>query len=187
MKQFLPKLILLSGLFLTACQSDLPKKPVSWTDFIPKEQKEIVATFEFPTNCEWKTVYRVVDGDTVHTKDRNKIRFLGINTPEMYREDDTPNKDGKSAKTALQNMVQKNEKVCLMFDPKGDREDRYGRLLAYVFSDDGEDVNKKLIEQGMAEHYQKASYARKKEFKAAEETAEKNKVGLWKKGFILWR
>ncbi len=181
--------IFLSGLVLTACQTDLPNKPVQLTDFIPQEEvTQPTSKFIFPTDCEWKIVARIVDGDTIYTQDKTKVRFLGINTPEMHlKKDDSQNPDGQTAKEALEKMLQPKQKVCLMFDPHGDHQDKYGRLLAYLYNEQGTDINKTLITQGMAEYYRKAKYSRKSEFKKAEQIAHQKKVGLWKKGFISWQ
>jgi len=87
-------------------------------------------------------VDRVLDGDTIEGENRS-IRLLGINTPErgefLYEE----------AKGFLKDYLL-NKNVTLEF--VGDRRDKYGRLLAYVFLD-GENVNIKMVENGFANYY----------------------------------
>ena len=89
-------------------------------------------------------VDRIIDGDTIEAENRNEsIRLLGINTPErgefFYDE----------AKDFLENeLLNKNATLEFM----GDRYDKYGRTLAYVFLGK-ENINVKMVENGFANHY----------------------------------
>ena len=170
---------------VVACVNNLPDKPVDLAEFIPKEKIEVV--FGFPQNCQWEEISRIIDGDTLWTKSGEKVRFLGINTPEMRLADESENLDGELAKAALEEILKVNEQVCLMLDPAGDTKDKYDRLLAYVFSDDGVDVSKNLLQNGEAEYYRNASYSRKKEFSAIEKKVKTEKIGLWGQEKISWR
>ena len=101
-------------------------------------------------------VSRVVDGDTLKLSDGERVRLLGVDTPEVHYSDkllrDAKNsgKDasaiqelGKKASNFTKSLVE-NKRVRLEFDVK--RRDRYGRLLAYVYLEDGTFVNAKIIE-----------------------------------------
>ena len=55
--------------------------------------------------------------------------------------------------------------------------DRYGRLISYAFTPEGEDVSLLMISQGMAWHYTK--FDSTEEYVSAEQKARKKKVGLW--------
>ena len=55
-----------------------------------------------PDEAQWANVDRVVDGDTVYTKDGTKIRLHGIDTPER----DQPY--GKQATRALDRLIKTN-------------------------------------------------------------------------------
>ena len=172
---------------VVACVNRLPNNPVDLTEFIPKDPLETAHTFVFPDNCQWEEISKIIDGDTLWTKSGEKVRFLGINTPEMRLANESENLDGELAKEALEEIIKVNEKVCLMTDTEGDKKDKYDRLLAYVFSDDGVDVSKTLLENGEAEYYRNATYSRKKEFSAIEKIAKKEKKGLWGQEKISWR
>jgi len=87
-------------------------------------------------------VERVIDGDTIVTEIGN-VRLLGINTPERGE------KGFEEAKEFLEGLILK-ENVTLEF--VGEREDKYGRILAYVFFK-GENINLKLVKEGFGNYY----------------------------------
>jgi micrococcal nuclease len=85
-------------------------------------------------------VTRVVDGDTVHVSLKNgreeKVRFIGVDTPESTREVEPYGKEA-----AAYTMKRLDGKTVYLELDTGER-DKYGRLLAYVWlsppKDDGE-------------------------------------------------
>ena len=84
----------------------------------------------------------VVDGDTIYLKSGEKIRFVGVNTPER----------GVEGYIASKNFVQKlclNKKIGLDVDD-AKNQDRYGRTLAVVIVD-GKNLNEMLLKEGLAE------------------------------------
>jgi endonuclease YncB( thermonuclease family) len=89
----------------------------------------------------------VNDGDTIVLKGGMRVRYLGIDTPEIDHEKGTAEPFGYQARRANLNMVYK-KRVRLEFDTE--RYDRYGRNLAYVFMRDGTFVNRSMIESGYA-------------------------------------
>ncbi|WP_231450298.1 MULTISPECIES: thermonuclease family protein [unclassified Thermosipho (in: thermotogales)] len=72
-------------------------------------------------------VSNVVDGDTFHTA-RDKVRIIGIDTPEVHKSSKPVGEFGVQAKQFLEDFVKKYE---IYLKEKG--KDRYGRVLAYVF------------------------------------------------------
>ena len=84
------------------------------------------------------TVTRVIDGDTVELANGDRVRYLGIDTPETVH--------GEEA-TARNRELTEGKTVQLLADSE-DR-DTYGRLLRYVFID-GTFVNAELIWEGYA-------------------------------------
>ena len=139
-------------------------------------------------------VLKVFDGDTFEAEVNGKpekIRMLGIDTPEknqsdkMDRDIERTQRDKKTIQT-LGELAYKytlnligDKKVVLTSEPGGDDKDRYGRLLRYVYLDDGTFVNKRIVEDGYANVYRKYNLSKKDEFIEAERKARENKKGLW--------
>jgi len=117
------------------------------------------------------TVTRVIDGDTFVINTDEKIRISGINTPEKKE------CHFSESKNKLEELLL-NKEVYLErdFTNKG----KYGRLLRYVHSNEGE-INFILIQEGYAKVYNKYAYDTKKysEMKRAEQAAKTNKLGVW--------
>ena len=85
---------------------------------------------------------KVVDGDTIYLDNGDKIRFVGVNTPER----------GVEGYIVSKNFVQKlclNKKVGIDIDARK-HSDKYGRTLGVVIVD-GKNVNEMLLKEGLAE------------------------------------
>ncbi len=98
-------------------------------------------------------VVRVVDGDTIVVSIEGKettVRFIGIDTAESVHPDETRNTEiGKEASQWTSDLLT-GQKVFLEYDI--DKEDDYGRTLAYVYLSDGETmVQEELLKAEMAE------------------------------------
>ncbi|HLV08632.1 MAG TPA: thermonuclease family protein, partial [Halanaerobiales bacterium] len=119
----------------------------------------------------------VYDGDTFRTAAGEKIRLLGIDTPEMNWNEGEPE---FYAREALEYTLEKllKENVYLEYDQE--YRDKYGRVLAYVFLEDGSFFNRQLLEEGYAELMLIPPNLRyQEEFKAAVQEARTGKNGLW--------
>lgn len=84
----------------------------------------------------------VVDGDTIYLDNGEKIRFVGVNTPER----------GVEGYIASKNFVQKlclGKEVGIDIDDSK-HSDKYGRTLGVVIVD-GKNVNEMLLKEGLAE------------------------------------
>ncbi len=93
---------------------------------------------------ETAKVTRVIDGDTIIIKGDYRIRYIGIDTPEVYPEEEAY---GIEAWQANRRLVEGKE-VRLERDIS--ETDKYGRRLRYVYVDDIF-VNAELVKQGLAE------------------------------------
>ena len=126
-------------------------------------------------------VINVVDGDTIDVDMDGKtqrIRLIGVNTPETVHPEKTVEYFGKEASEyTKKNLTGKT--VEIETDDSQDKYDKYGRMLAYVIVD-GKNFNKSLIEDGYAYEYTyNVPYKYQSEFKNAQKNAEKNNKGLW--------
>lgn len=128
------------------------------------------------------TVTRVVDGDTIKVAKNGQeetVRLLGIDTPESVAPRKPVECFGKESSLYLTKLVQ-GKRVSLEQDSSQSSYDRYGRLLAYVFLEDGTNINKTLIHEGYAfEYTYDTPYIYQEDFKAEEEQARENERGLW--------
>ena len=88
-------------------------------------------------------VTQVVDGDTITIEGGYRVRYIGIDTPEVYPQ---PEAFGREAWQANRRLVEGKE-VRLERDVS--ETDKYGRLLRYVYVD-GVFVNAELVKQGLA-------------------------------------
>ncbi|MEY3808352.1 MAG: hypothetical protein RI893_1328 [Pseudomonadota bacterium] len=91
-----------------------------------------------------KTVY---DGDTLVLEDGRKIRFLGINTPEIQHRDKLADAGGDEAKRWMLEQL-KDTKVRL--EISAEKTDKYGRTLAHLFTEKKQHLNLQLVEAGLA-------------------------------------
>jgi len=127
-------------------------------------------------------VVRVIDGDTIQVccifGDREKIRYIGINTPEIHHPMKGIEPFGKEASEANRKLVD-GKTVSLEFDVE--QRDRYGRLLAYVFLKDGTFVNAWLVEHGFAQVMTVPTNVKHQElFLKLQREAREARRGLWK-------
>jgi micrococcal nuclease len=91
-------------------------------------------------------VVRVIDGDTIELEGGERVRYLGIDTPETFHPDKPVECYGPEA-TARNRALVEGNMVELLSD--GPDRDTYGRLLRYVFVD-GTFVNGELVWEGYA-------------------------------------
>jgi micrococcal nuclease len=130
-------------------------------------------------------VSRVVDGDTIEViKDgiKEKVRLIGINTPETVDPRKKVECFGKEASAHAKEILL-GQKVKLVSDDTQTKYDKYGRLLAYVYREDGLFVNKHMISEGYAYEYTyRVPYFFQNEFKEAQLKAQTEEKGLWKVG-----
>ena len=93
-------------------------------------------------------VERVVDGDTIVMRGGERVRYIGVDTPESVKPGTPVQCYAKAASHENARLVA-GEKVRLRYD--AEHEDRYGRTLAYVYrARDGLFVNAELVRRGYA-------------------------------------
>jgi endonuclease YncB( thermonuclease family) len=134
-------------------------------------------TVDIKPGYEFFRVKTVYDGDTVELEDGRKIRFLGINTPEVQHRDKQADVGGDEAKRWLIDKL-KNTKVRL--EVGVEKTDKYGRTLAHLFTEKKEHINLQLVEAGLAAvniYSNELLYVN--ELVKAENQAEQAKLGIW--------
>jgi len=122
-------------------------------------------------------VKRVIDGDTLLLTNGERVRLIGVDTPETKHPQKTVQHFGKEAYLFTKTMVEGKE-VRLEFDWQ--RRDKYGRLLAYVYLTDGTFLNAEIIIQGYGFAYTRFPFKYLEEFRKYEKEARENGKGLWK-------
>lgn len=129
-------------------------------------------------------VVSVADGDTVSVQlpdgTRQRVRLLGIDAPEVAHDGRPAACGGPQARDALHDLVFRRQ-VTVIDDPRADREDRFGRRLAYLDLD-GQDVNRLMVERGYVAVWAPSNAprpSRAAEYAAVQATARAERRGSW--------
>lgn len=129
-------------------------------------------------------IVRVKDGDTYVVSVREEeitVRLIGVDTPESvapeeyYKEN---SEEGKEVSEIVKEKIKKGDTVFLEYDIE--KNDKYGRSLAYVYFEDGEMVQEWLLENGYAQTMTiqpNSKYADL--FASLQKEAMKAQKGLW--------
>jgi len=128
-----------------------------------------------PTS-EWRRVVRVVDGDTLVLDRNERVRLLGVDTPESVDPRRPVERFGREA-AAFTRRLAEGKLVRLAYDLE--HQDRYARTLAYVYLEDGRFLNAEIIRQGYGHAYTRFPFRYAEEFRAYEREARENRRGLW--------
>ncbi len=136
-------------------------------------------------------VSQAIDGDTLQLSSGEKVRLIGIDTPEASNNPKTRRDSertgqelrkimalGRQASTYTRKLVQ-GKPVRLELDVQ--HRDRYGRLLAYVYLRDGTFVNAEIVRAGYAQVMTIPPNVKYQElFLKLQNEARENKRELWK-------
>jgi len=127
-------------------------------------------------------VTAVVDGDTIKI-DMNgtaeTLRLIGIDTPETVDPRKPVQCFGKEASSKAKELLSGQSVRIEKDSTQGDR-DKYDRLLAYIWREDGLFYNEYMVKQGYAHEYTYDNpYKYQTQFKADEAYARQNQLGLW--------
>ena len=162
LKNILKIICIFNLLFLTAC-SEMNTKETEIGKTVNEDVNIEAIQFGVPTKdgniLDTKYfVKRVVDGDTFimdNGSNEVRVRLIGIDTPESVAPEEYLEKtgkenteEGKDASDFTRSLIE-DQYVYLEFDAQ--HEDKYGRLLAYVYLEDGRMLQDILIAEGYAE------------------------------------
>jgi micrococcal nuclease len=126
----------------------------------------------------------VIDGDTIKVlrgRRQETVRLIGVDTPETGRPGTPVQFCGPEA-TLFTRRTLIGKRATLAFevpDRTGGGTDKYGRTLAYVFTDEGRNVNLELIEQGYGRVYRRYPFRYEQAFTRAEQAARAARRGMW--------
>jgi len=124
----------------------------------------------------FRTVTRVIDGDTVVVDGLGTVRLIGVDTPETVDPRRPIELFGKEASDFLAQLLA-GKLVRADFDQT--RSDRYGRTLAYLFLPDGRLVNREIIRLGFGHVYTEFPFRMMEDFRHAQQEARDAGRGLW--------
>ncbi len=130
-------------------------------------------------NSGWRLVTRVTDGDTIILDGNEKVRLIGIDTPETVHPKKPVEYFGKQASQFTKNTCE-GRLVRLEYDQE--RVDKYGRTLAYVYLENGTFLNAEIIKQGYGFAYTQFPFKYMGTFVQYERKARRGNKGLWGNG-----
>ena len=122
-------------------------------------------------------VARVIDGDTLLLSNGERVRLIGVDTPELHHPLKPVQYFAREASEFTRKMVE-GKRVRLEYEPR--KRDKYGRLLAYVYLEDGTFLNAEIIKQGYGFAYTKYPFRYLDAFRQYQREAREHERGLWK-------
>lgn len=185
--KFIGSLIVLGIIAIIVTVFFFKQKPASISDFgkkalslVEQAKQTLDSTIkEQPYKYgEFIKVIKVLDGDVVILENNEKLRYLGISVPELS----TTEKNACFSLEAANENQRLVEGKKIRIEKDVSERDKYGRLLGYVYLEDGTFVNMELIKNGFAVAAPYAPDVSKANlFKEIEKEASANKLGLWGK------
>lgn len=127
-------------------------------------------------------VKRVIDGDTLLLDNGERVGLLGVYAPvnRPHSSIETVRQRYEKASAFVRSLVKPGDRIRLEYDWQ--REDEYGRILAYVFLGDGTFLNEEVIRQGYGQVYTRFPCKYSDDFRRYEREARLHKRGLWGEG-----
>ncbi|WP_412852307.1 thermonuclease family protein [Ectothiorhodospira shaposhnikovii] len=98
---------------------------------------------------EQARVNHVHDGDTVRLSDGTRVRMIGLDTPEIFWRENSAEPFGHEARDALIEILEAHDHQVLLVHDR-ERQDRYQRRLAHLFTPDGRSIHAELLARGLA-------------------------------------
>jgi len=163
MKKLVPFLLILI-IFIGGCVRI--EQPESCDELIA----ELPALIEDAQNYPSTKVQRIIDGDTIVLENGERVRLIGIDTPERYED------YYEEAAQYLEKLIS-NETIYLEQDIS--ERDKYGRLLYYIYTKD-KFVNAEMVASGYARAYPyepDTKYYRL--FDCLEQEAKEKELNIW--------
>ena len=145
-----------------------------YSDRLQHDNARILAVDSGVTYYEVEKVY---DGDTILLNDGQKVRFLGVNTPEVAGRNKNAEPGGEEAKTWL---TQRLQHIKVRLEGDVEKKDKYQRTLAHVFTEDKQHINWELVRRGLgAVNIYPPNLKYIGPMLAAQQLAEHELLGIW--------
>jgi endonuclease YncB( thermonuclease family) len=137
-----------------------------------------------PSGLPTVHVQRVVDGDTLKLSDGRNVRLIGINAPELAHHGRTTEPFAEAARSRLQALVDASG-ARLSLQVGREARDHYGRTLAHAYDRSGENLEARLLAEGLG---YLVAVAPNTDLvacqQAAEQVAREARLGLWRKAAV---
>lgn len=128
------------------------------------------------------TLNKCVDGDTAYFNvgnEKKKARFLAIDTPESVHPTKGVEPYGKEASSYTCSKLTNASKIEIEYDDGSNKEDKYGRILVWVYTDSNL-LQKDLVSKGYAKvAYLYGDYQYTSILQAEEKKAKEKKLRIW--------
>jgi len=138
-----------------------------------------------PEQPQQVQVRQVVDGDTLRLVDGRSVRLIGINTPEVGRKGRSSEPYAEAAMRRLQALVNASDgRVGLV--PGVEGKDKYGRTLAHIYGLNGDNIEARLLSEGLGYRVAVApNVSLSGCLQVAEQAARKGGVGVWRRSPVV--
>lgn len=169
--------ILLSWGLLSVLLAQLPEFWGEAQEWAVDKAEETIEITPDDGGFEQALVVRVIDGDTVELESGERLRYIGMDSPERYVRSAEPAECFSDEALWENRRLVEGKVVSLEADRSNT--DRYGRLLRYVWLDDVM-INEVLVATGFAverDYPPDSKYAER--LSEAQIEAEQNNLGLW--------
>lgn len=102
------------------------------------------------SNLEQVELASIYDGDTLRLVGGEKLRVIGINTPELAHKGRIAQPLAEQSKQLAEHFLANYSHNKLYIQRGVDTKDRYGRSLVHVYRGDGESLAAELLSKGLA-------------------------------------
>jgi endonuclease YncB( thermonuclease family)/beta-lactam-binding protein with PASTA domain len=145
----------------------------------------VQVTYDYANDGDTSTFYSL-DPEIAHFLGGRRVRFVGVDTPEVSGQPDAPQPYALQAMEYLQTLLNNATTIYLMHDPASGNTETYGRTLALVWAD-GVLVNVEIVRMGYSAAPYNDEQARlvfngvslNRWFQRAEEEAKAARRGIW--------
>ena len=143
--------------------------------FIPKINAETTSDTVSLSNC--------VDGNSSRFMlgvSEIKVKFLGIEVEEKIKDETTLEINETFISDYVCNLLKSSTKIKIEYEPTIEKEDKFGRIQAWVFVDDVL-LQEELVRIGYAKvMYLNDDFLYADKLKEAQNYAKENRLGIWK-------